>query len=567
MKINKILKEIIYVIIFTMLFSNNIYASNYYREFNGSEQMVKILEEKQLKGKINIPPEIKGENDGDIDTSEEGKRLWEEHAAIYDRKKEREKVVRETINGTYEIDNKENFADNNQNNKMFILFILLIVMIIAFISFKFKKKKILLLEVAVVIISILVYNNYFSNNKNYNTTNEILDYIKGEVENKELDEYANQYKIEYIDKYNEREVDISKVINDYIIKCYYCVKRKANDKELYTTDLVVLNCFDDKIHNYDLTYGEKYVNLLKWKDIDSWLVVNNLLSKESMKGIYDNLTEEDIENFHNGIFLDKLIEKIDYQIKSKNDFDAYSVVPYNYFNIVRLDEEPLYKCKYWYMDTGEDTIIELPYGAKFEYNIAKFEEKNIKKFEKAEIIELEKDPIGEKTLFAYYVDNEDNKEGAYTTIYENGLYNKKELTDKIKLANINIYTDTKNYEVGDIEEDIKELNRIICYAVWRSQKENRTDERYTKAFLDKYKENGIMPPKYDQSSLLNLTNHVISEENVIENKFFYRLTLDNDYAIFKLKWKDDKVDDIEYYIIPEDKKHLSYEEMYQLAFN
>ena len=41
----------------------------------------------------------------------------------------------------------------------------------------------------------------------------------------------------------------------------------------------------------------------------------------------------------------------------------------------------------------------------------------------------------------------------------------------------------------------------------------------------------------------------------------------NDYGIFKLKWKDNKVDDIEYYIIPEDKMNLSYEEMYQLAFN
>ena len=104
----------------------------------------------------------------------------------------------------------------------------------------------------------------------------------------------------------------------------------------------------------------------------------------------------------------------------------------------------------------------------------------------------------------------------------------------------------------------------------KTDKDRRTLDYYTKDFLNKYFENGIMP-NYDVYSITNKTQDLINEDNRVDNKLFYQIhfrgsKIDN-YAIFYIKWNNDKIDDIEYYIVPDDKMDLSYEEMYQLAFN
>lgn len=544
-------------------------------ELSGKEQMKKILEVKDEKGKIVIPAYITGYTGSELIDEEEYIKKYE---PIFNRYHEREDVVREFIKIHKEIENDKSDVYSNLATKRVLCISIFIIFTVIFIvlSFKISNSKILFFEIPLLIICLLLFPKNKGGNKIHNNPNAIIDYLSGKILNTQLDNFANEYKKNYLDKYNEREVDLSKVINDYIIKCYYCVKRRANNKELYTSDLEVLNCFEDEIHKYDFTYEQRYVDTSDWYSIDNWKVVNNLLSKESMKGIYDSISDEDIENFNKGTFLDELVKKLDKKIKSKDDFDAYSIVPYGYFNIIRLDKEPLYYCKYWYLDKGQDILIEFPYGVTLNYSIAKFESKDIEEYLNAEIRKLKYDPTDEKTLFLYYIDSSDKEQGIWTTVYKNSNYNKHELIDNIVLSSISVYTNFLNTESNSsdrasIKEDTDSVEELYIYFASRIKSiDKRNEDMFTKKFLDNYKKNGIMPD-YNVSSVTDITKQCIDESKRLNNKIFCKVsshTIANDiYTIFLLKWSDDRIDDIEYYIVPEDKMNLSYEEMYQLAFN
>ena len=617
--IRRIIKEFIVLLTFTLILSVNFsYAEDFYYsdlKTTGYTQMEDILEAKKNGNSIMIPPKISGEY-----MNEEANAYVEEHTEnfkpYYDRNDERHQIVIDYIEGqeesyyeeqvinddnvnTEQNDNKETVTAEQTFIKVEFIIILAIVMVLILFLFIIKRKKFLLvidLAVLALVLASLIIKHVKNGNKtlvnneeanathiekvrkwrvkaidNYNKeTKELLDLLSGNKTDKKLEEFAERYKKENIDIYNENEVDLSRVVNDYIIKCYYCIKRKANGKELYSDDIDVLNCFNDPNYNYDVKYySNGYTSpeeLYKYE----FMIKNSLLTKESMKGIYDNITDEDIQDYNDGVYLDKLIDKIGLIIKSKEDFDAYSIIPYRYFNITRLDLEPLYKCKYWYLEKGQDTELKLPYETVLKYEVAKYEKRNVEKWYYAEIKKLVYDYEDEKTIFAYYLDNQNNLNGLYTTVYSDGLYNLKELTDEINYSNVDIYTQTnieKSYS-NDTKFDNKDIDRIIYRS---SAKVGKRDEEYFSInFLNKYRNNGILP-KENVDSVNNETITLIDENLRKENKYFCKIdylgTLKYDYALYKIIWKDNKVDDIEYYIIPEDKMDLSYEEMYQLAFN
>lgn len=618
--IKKVTKEFIMLLTFTMvLLVNFSYAEDFYYgdlQTTGYTQMEDILEAKKKGNRIMIPPKISGEY-----MNEEAIAYVDEHIEdfepYYNRNDERHQTVIDYIEGQEESYYEEQVINDdnviiqsqviNENSNIisvaielkFIIILVLILVIILLISIVKRNKIIFIIDIGILILTIftlLFYqtqkeNKVIDNNiqetntgkkerirkwrvkaiDNYDKeTKDLLDLLNGYKTDKKLEGFAERYKKDNIDIYNENEVDLSRVVNDYIIKCYYCIKRKAKGKELYSDDIDVLNCFNDPNYNYDVKYySNGYTSpeeLYKYE----FMIKNNLLTKESMKGIYDNITDEDIQDYNDGVYLDKLVEKIGLIIKSKDDFDAYNIIPYKYFNITRLDLEPLYKCKYWYLEKGQDTELKLPYETVLKYEVTKYEKRNVEKWYYAEIKKLVYDYDDEKTIFAYYLDNQNNLNGLYTTVYSDGLYNLKELTDEIKYSNVDIYTQTnieKSYS-NDTKFDNKDIDRIIYRS---SAKVGKRDEEYFSInFLNKYRNNGILP-KENVDSVNNETITLIDENLRKENKYFCKIdylgTLKYEYALYKIIWKDNKVDDIEYYIIPEDKMNLSYEEMYKLAFN
>ena len=627
MKIQSILKFLVISFIFSLLLSNFSFADYNYdgEELRGKAQMEKLIEVKRKIGSLYIPTYITQPMDGEGPTEEETQsKEYQEWLQKVERNHGRYQTVNDFISGQEEeyyieeivSDDNSNIQQYNDkevsttNQTLFkteFIIILVIIMIVILFLFIIIRKRFLLVIDFIILVLILVSIIFFQIKRNdvllenYDETmlenieetkathiekvrkwrvkaidnydketKELLDLLSGNKTDKKLEDFAEKYKKENIDIYNENEVDLSRVINDYIIKCYYCVKRKANDKELYSDDIDVLNCFNDPNYNYDVEYyNNDYTSpeeLYKYE----FKIKNSLLSKESMKGIYDNITEEDLQDYNNGVYLDKLVEKIGLIIKSKEDFDAYSIIPYKYFNITRLDLEPIYKCKYWYLEKGQDTELNLPYGTILKYEVAKYEKRSVEKWYYAEIKKLAYDYDDEKTIFAYYLDDDNNLNGLYTTVYNDEIYNLKELTDEIKYPNIDIYTNTKSNKINSnsIKYDTRGIDRIIYRS---SAKVGKRDEEYFSLdFINKYGSMGILL-RDDVDSVSNETIKVIDENTRKENKYFCKIdylgTLKYDYALYKIIWEDDKVDDIEYYIIPEDKMNLSYEEMYQLAFN
>ena len=222
------------------------------------------------------------------------------------------------------------------------------------------------------------------------------------------------------------------------------------------------------------------------------------------------------------------------------------------------------------MEKGQDIELKLPYETVLKYEVAKYEKRNVEKWYYAEIKKLVYDYDDEKTIFAYYLDNQNNLNGLYTTVYSDGLYNLKELTDEIKYPNVDIFTDTNNYDIDIKKTDNRLLVASVLYSIDKTAINYRTEEVFTKNFLNKYYESGIFP-EYNFSKLNDITSNYINDDKRKLNKIICEVRDRKSRIIynilFNVIWQDDKVDDIEYYIIPEDKKDLSYEEMYQLAFN
>lgn len=615
--IRRLIKEYILLLTFTLiLLANFSYAEDFYYgglQSTGYEQMEEILEAKKNGQRIMIPPKISGEymNDEAIAYVDEH---IEDFEPYYNRNDERRQTVDDFIRGQeeeYYVEEIKNddYKDIEQKNdkelisgehtsiKIEFNVVLIVIAFIIFILFIIKRNGFLLVIDSVIVILVLVMFIFNQIKKgdtllenieetihtervkkwrikeinNYDKeTKELLDLLSGNKTDEKLEEFAEKYKKENIDIYNENEVDLSRVVNDYIIKCYYCVKRKANGKELYSDDIDVLNCFNDPNYNYDVNYySNGYTSpeeLYKYE----FMIENSLLSKESMKGIYDNITNEDISNYKDGVYLDKLIERIESVVKSKEYFDAYSIVPYRYYNIARLDLAPFYKCKYWYLEKGEDIEIELPYETTLKYEVAKYKKRNVEKWYYAEINKLIYDYDDEKTIFAYYLDDKKSLNGLYTTVYSNGLYNLKELTDEIKYPNVDIFSNTRNIEISSKKDLIFDNELNVYFATRNESKNRRTEELFTQNFLNKYQESGIMP-NYNTSDVRDITNEFIPDEYIIQNKILCKMNdrSNNKYllVLFKLYYIDNKVDNIEYFIIPEDKMNLSYEEMYRLAFN
>ena len=119
------------------------------------------------------------------------------------------------------------------------------------------------------------------------------------------------------------------------------------------------------------------------------------------------------------------------------------------------------------------------------------------------------------------------------------------------------------------------ITRHITWNYYTYKSPVVTSYNFTSNFKHKYiRLEDVMSEQYRNCKVedipLNLTFAITDKviKRLILRDSNLMNTNEEKICIFNVHWTDDgMIDDIEYYIVPEDKMHLSYEEMYQLAFN
>lgn len=122
---------------------------------------------------------------------------------------------------------------------------------------------------------------------------------------------------EYIKKMCDKKYDISQIINDYILKVYYCVRQKAQNEKIDYSELY------EALNENDINKEREYVKKEELLDRNTFL--NNdpfdykmnvkTLSFDEMECMYNNITDGDIENFNNGSFIKNFLSEIEQKIK------------------------------------------------------------------------------------------------------------------------------------------------------------------------------------------------------------------------------------------------------------
>lgn len=501
---------------------------------------------------------------------------------------------------------KEVYTDLKSKYELYIAFGLLIVLLIILILKKKKTAIILNSIVLVVVIALIVVNIIKVINKN-NLYNNVLNSLNN-IDDKKAEENLNL----------DKEINISNEINDYIIKVWYCAKCKAESIDLFDNDMTNSNnAFEAPIYFYD-DYIDVDENYVKKTDYYAKMLITDWtgrdypkqtvgISKETTKGIYDNLTDEDIEDYKKGTLIDKFVVELKNNIKyrehSDKMFERESLSDYTaiiaqssacYFSRY-IDDEVKKNYKYWYLD-GENRTIELPYGVYLKYEKQEVEKIDNVKWIYTNINEI--DYINDvSVLYAYYIkDNKLYGDYAVTEVEnEKILFNPYELTHKIKKARISLTLD-KDFEFNN-KNPLKESEKK-----WYIP--NEITKEFDSAGKKVIKSSGasrngelilgiMIENSFDKKC--NYTDRFMKNKDEIKNRYKYKfgnsdkyieIYVDSKYAkpdkllrklehkdgsvvyfIFNVIWIDGAVDDIEVYEIPQEYNNLSPEEMYQLAFN
>lgn len=148
---------------------------------------------------------------------------------------------------------------------------------------------------------------------------------------------------------------------------------------------------------------------------------------------------------------------------------------------------------------------------------------------------------------------------------------------------INVYDENGHYLViKNMSEDLEDnLSRgtsrdISLIAMLLKKKQSIgnlvfiTDFSFTNKFIDKFQLKDsiyeIVPFNTSKLEVILINKNIAKTDKLIRKLILEDGT--EKICIFKVIWTDNyEVDDILTYIVPEDKMNLTYEEMYQLAFN
>lgn len=495
-----------------------------------------------------------------------------------------------------------------ENKNLFLVYIILIVLIAVLILSIIKRKRMLVILCSIaslVIIVLIVMNLMKVINKNnlYNNTLSLLN----NIDDKKAEENLNL----------DKEINISHEINDYIIKVWYCAKCKAENIDIFDNDMINgYHVMDEPIIFYDdyIDVDKNYVSKSEYygkKIVSDWTgrdypIQTAGISKETTKGIYDNLTDKDIEDYKNGTLINKLVVELKNKIKYRehtdkmfereqlSDYIAIIAQGSSCYFSKDIDNEVKSNYKYWYLD-GENKIIELPYGVYLKY-----EKQEVEKIDNEEWIYTNINEIdyinNDEYLYAYYI--KDGKlYGEYAAIdneNEKISFNPYELTHKIKKAKVSLSLD-KDYIFNDknpLKEsdmwrlDDKKIN-LVTFENGSGVNEKtcgtERDLSLIACLIDgrelykRYICSDNFNKKYDENQKKIIQNNPKDYDNVFvsidvnkPDKMLRKLILDDGteiYFLFKVYWLDGIVDDIEMYEVPIEYNNLPPDEMYQLAFN
>ena len=511
--------------------------------------------------------------------------------------------------------------------KVVISIVLLVILVLVSIFRKEATKRLMFAKCCTILIYLalifmfIVYK--FIEQNAYSIY--LVKYLNGDY-SKWSDEHIVDNKTESINMLDNVQWNISHLINDYILKVYRCVRSKATGEELKTVKIKKKSSHDH-LHFVDNEYYVEYdgalylnadeekVNVLNGNSeiSDGWQVGVRVgfVDVDGICTIYENITEEDIKDFNDGVFLKKLVNKLDQVIKSRANIEFkdenlldYITRIHNYNELIAMN--PVYRdaifrvIKYWYID-GDDREIELPYGLKISYEKARYERRNIKEFYRTNVFDIiNNSSETDQKLIVFYIDDVNLKHGDYVNceyktqeIFFNSMnvthkinraqcgitseekmnWNKKEERRKAKADALKAYIETDWSEGGTKSElGDESLERQLIVASFKPRQYDWKDFPFSEKFINKYKDKrfGIFDFMIVQYPSLYVDNKLREKD---KNKELMQCVrgMDDDetfFCLFKIIWNDNnEVDDILTYRIPEEKADLTYEEMWNLAFN
>ena len=475
---NAMIKKSIYILALLIMCCNVVFARehevDWYEGYHNTSLRIEELVEKSKSGNPwELIADEMDKNDWFIDGSEWDRAyVPEEIEELREKAMEREKDLEFSISSELSNDDKQYLRDlhsyyekiefNNYFRKykktVYIIVGIFIVMLI--LIFLLKKWFIILIGLPIIIgLSFTFLPNVIQKNSRQS---DVFNYLSNKTTNNISTKTLQENDLNSIDKYNINH-NVSKIMNDYLIKTYLSVKCKVENISLNEFNLFT----DEDILIFRSEYGGtmtngNYINnrfdysLFEYTDGEA-------MSKDDMKHIYDNITEEDINDFKKGIFLDKFIDRISNDVKYLSwkelenvkfgDF-LMEVVRESYFGFLKpgLDRDILYSLRYWYIDGENSRDINLPYGIVLHYDKTSYVKKDIKEFDYSNAYFLNEnirnqenntvyrsirtypyvesvDYNNKQDLFIYYYDSNDKRHGLCTDIefVDEGIFKKNQM--------------------------------------------------------------------------------------------------------------------------------------------
>ena len=460
-------KSLLMIVLLIIIFNNTIFADSWssytVREAINNSQSGNVFEV--------LANEMQSENWQYDGSHWDYQNIPEEIEELREKAIDREKNIEFTISSELSHDDKQylinlhsyyektEFTNYFRRYKKAVYVIAGIFIAMIILIFVFKKWFVLLIGLPIIIALSFTFLPYVIQKNNRQS--DIFNYLLNKTTNNISIKTLHENELNNINKYNT-EHNVSKTINDYLIKAYLNVRSKAKGEDLEEFKWYKYNHFNvfgkDNI-NY-MGNGNYINNLFDYSLIN--YTDGGAISKGDMQYLYNNVSDEDINDFNNGIFLKKLIKKISKNIKFKDWEELNNVrckdllveiVQPNYFEAKGcLDRDILYALRYWYIDGEESRDIELPYGIVLHYEKASYVKKDIKEFDYSNAYFLNEnirnqenniiykeirsypyvesvDYNNKQDLFIYYYDSNDERHGLCTDIefIDEGLFKKNQM--------------------------------------------------------------------------------------------------------------------------------------------
>lgn len=361
---------------------------------------------------------------GNEEGSEEGWNEWTKVLDAYDEVKHN--IANENVKSEIQI-----ITNGSKNINIYLLFVVMFIIIsIVLLLKKHKLFSVLFFVCSLILIVFMMFND-----KGYKTVkNDISEYLINNNKSSSISKLNDKYDDNYIQKQCNKDWNISYFINDYICKVYDCIKAKSENIEFSDIKINKTN----KFYNFAVTrtgkeakYNlfEDYNKILNENDED-FAVLNDFITYEDMGKIYNSITDKDIKNYNDGLFMDDFVKKIDSVVDHKKDFNNIKNLSiseyfeaiisqdnfsdYDYY-ILENNNNPLLYAKYWYI-SGKNRDIELPYGVIMHYTKPEYLKKDINEMICNNYDFLDKNSNDDQYLFNYYRDSSGDYKGAFAKV-------------------------------------------------------------------------------------------------------------------------------------------------------